>query len=278
MPVPFAAIGGALSAIGSLAGGLSASSQASKDRKWQQRLAKNQVQFRVADAKAAGVHPLFALGMSPMSYSPTAVHPGDYGGSAIGQMGQDISRAISAGQTERERRLEQAAALQRTAALDAQNIRESESRIRENDANTDYFRSQIARMNSAQLGPGAPSGRLGDLQTGTPNPAQPMVQQGVGSDYQYVRGRDGRLHIIPSEAVANTFDEIPGAGVGWFLRNNLTPMLRGTDPPYPTIPPPHPGQHWAFDRATQSWVPRFPNEVRRPRTRRPSYSQRPGNF
>lgn len=274
MPFPVAAAAAGVQAIGSLLGGISATSQASKDRKWQQRLAKNQVQFRVADAKAAGVHPLYALGMPAMSYSPTAVHPGDYGGSAIGQMGQDISRAITAGQTRRERELEAAAAAQRTAALDAQNMRESESRIRENDANADYFRSQIARMNSAQVGPGAPSGVVQTV----PNPAQPMVQQGVGSDYQYVRGRDGRLHIIPSEAVANTFDEIPGAGIGWFLRNNLTPMLRGTDPPYPTVPPPHPGQHWVFDRPSQSWVARFPSRDRPRPARRPYYSQRPGNF
>lgn len=47
--------------------------QASKDRKMQMDLAKHGVSYRVNDAKAAGIHPLAALGISPSSASPVSV-------------------------------------------------------------------------------------------------------------------------------------------------------------------------------------------------------------
>lgn len=75
---------------------------------YQKDLAKNQIQWRVNDAKAAGLHPLAALGVSPMSYSPvsgTAVGA-DYSGvgQSLQQMGQDIDRARMAGLDRQERK------------------------------------------------------------------------------------------------------------------------------------------------------------------------------
>lgn len=77
---------------------------------YQKELAQNQIQWRVEDAKKAGLHPLAGLGVSSASYSPvsTDLTPPDY--SFLGDMGQNLNRAIQQGKTQKER--EQALARQ----------------------------------------------------------------------------------------------------------------------------------------------------------------------
>ncbi len=62
--------GSILSGLGSVVGGLFGSSAAKKDRKAQLAYAQNGIQWRVNDAKKAGIHPLYALGASTPSYTP----------------------------------------------------------------------------------------------------------------------------------------------------------------------------------------------------------------
>lgn len=66
----------------------------------QKEFAQNGIRWRVEDAKAAGLHPLYAIGANTPTYSPQAAVGTDYGLSSIGQ---NISRAIEAGQTRAER-------------------------------------------------------------------------------------------------------------------------------------------------------------------------------
>lgn len=84
-------------AIGAVAGGLlgafTGKDEAAEERKRQEEFARSGIQWRVADAKAAGVHPLFALGASPASFSPIMSQ-----GTNWSQIGQDISRAATASQ------------------------------------------------------------------------------------------------------------------------------------------------------------------------------------
>lgn len=84
-------LGGLISAGGSLLGGLFGSSSASKDRAAQMDLAKHGISYRVADAKASGIHPLAALGASQANYTPV----GDGGlGDSVGRAGEAVSRAL----------------------------------------------------------------------------------------------------------------------------------------------------------------------------------------
>lgn len=85
--------GGALKAItGKQAG----------DREYerQKEFAQNGIRWRVEDAKAAGIHPIFAIGANTSTYSPQAAVGTDYG---LSDMGQNIGRAIEAKQTAAER-------------------------------------------------------------------------------------------------------------------------------------------------------------------------------
>ena len=84
-----------LSAIGGLLGGIFSRNDAKKQQQrlmdWQEHMAKNQIRFRVEDAKAAGVHPVAALGASVSSPSPVAVGMPDFS-----DIGQNIGRAADA--------------------------------------------------------------------------------------------------------------------------------------------------------------------------------------
>lgn len=94
--------GGALSSI---TGGF-ISKDANRDtwglnRDMQREFAQKGIQWKVADAKAAGLHPLAALGAQGTSFAPMAV--GDTLGPAVAAAGQDISRAMAANATAAER-------------------------------------------------------------------------------------------------------------------------------------------------------------------------------
>lgn len=133
-----------------LAGGLmgmfdnSASEASDQDWKRQKKVLQNSIQWRVADAKKAGVSPLYALGAPTMSYSPTSVG-GDSGlanmGRTLADMGQDVSRAVAATQSPEER------------ALQALTLRKAQ-------LENDYLSAQINSINTRtaqQIGPPMPS-------------------------------------------------------------------------------------------------------------------------
>lgn len=93
---------GALGAVGSLIGGGISASNARDQMAQQREFAQNGIRWKVADAKAAGIHPLAALGAQTFSYNPVIV--GDGGISeALGRMGQGIDRAAEAKAAQAER-------------------------------------------------------------------------------------------------------------------------------------------------------------------------------
>lgn len=114
--------------------------QSSKAYDRQKEFAQAGVQWRVKDAQAAGVHPLYALGANVSSYAPQSVFdPG------FSQMGQDVSRAARATMTS-----EQRVDLEMRRALVG-------SQIQESDARRDLLYAQAARTRM-ESGPAFPSG------------------------------------------------------------------------------------------------------------------------
>lgn len=92
-----ALVSGGSNLLGGLLGSSAASQQAEQNRQMQLMFAQNAIQWKVADAKKAGVHPLFALGASTGSFTPVANNSGEILGDAVGKMGQNIGRAMEAG-------------------------------------------------------------------------------------------------------------------------------------------------------------------------------------
>lgn len=80
------------SAIGGLIGGFMQNKAAKEQQRFQQEYAMKNIRWKVKDAKAAGIHPLAALGVQPAGGAPTAIP--DYS-----DMGQNIGRAIDATMT-----------------------------------------------------------------------------------------------------------------------------------------------------------------------------------
>lgn len=69
----------------------------------QKEFAQQGIRWKVADAQAAGLHPLAALGAQTSSFSNVVGGGIEYPKSSFGEMGQDLGRAIKAGQTSSER-------------------------------------------------------------------------------------------------------------------------------------------------------------------------------
>lgn len=108
----------------------------------QRQFAQSGIQWRVEDAKKAGIHPLYALGAQTHSFAPSSV-----GGSSLAEQlshaGQDISRAIHANspQSQRERIYQDQVRELSVARLGLEN---------------DLLASQIAKTRS-QVGPPLPT-------------------------------------------------------------------------------------------------------------------------
>ena len=58
---------------------------------YQKELAQNQIQWRVEDAKKAGLHPLAALGVSPSSFSPVSGSSSGVNYSGLNGIGDTLS-------------------------------------------------------------------------------------------------------------------------------------------------------------------------------------------
>lgn len=83
---------------GNVINAITGQNAAAQNRKDQMDIAKNQVQYRVADANKAGVNPLAALGMNPINLAPTAVGTDlDLEGA-----GAAVDRAAAAGSTRQQ--------------------------------------------------------------------------------------------------------------------------------------------------------------------------------
>lgn len=91
-------LGPIIGAAGNLLGGIfgqnAADKAADKNIKLQKDFAQKGIQWKVADAIKAGLHPLAALGANTMSFSPVAT--GDVLGPSLDAMGQNLGRAVDA--------------------------------------------------------------------------------------------------------------------------------------------------------------------------------------
>lgn len=104
----------ALPIVGDLIGAAAQRNANRENRLMQEKFASHGVRMRVEDAKAAGVHPLFALGASVPSFSPSAQPIFD-----SASLGQNIARAATQFSTEeRELRSAQLEAVRAGTARD----------------------------------------------------------------------------------------------------------------------------------------------------------------
>lgn len=235
---------------------------ARKNYEQQKEFAKSGIQWKVEDAKAAGIHPLAALGASTASTGGTnVVGGGSESGDALrtlGTMGQNVSRAVAASQTADQREMTKLQLANAKAELDGKVI-------------TNQIRaSQLQKLNST--GPAFPSANDTPLISGQGNsmpgvsiqpskstasePGRPGIQAGLINSLQYVREANGNIGIVPSEqSKERNEDDFIGETL-WHLKNRLLPPAPRTKD-YPM--PPHLARkgykYWFWNPFKQEFVP-----------------------
>lgn len=216
----------------------------------QKEFAQQGVRWRVEDAKAAGVHPLFALGAQVPSFSPVL----DVGSNRLSDLaasGQDLSRALAATQTRHDREQSALAAAQ----------------LARTEAETQLVQAQIAKLNSGQVGPPLPLKESVMIGPGESAPVIPVQREplelapfergntskevGSLSDYTFVRQADGGLRIVPSRDIKQRIEDTAIPELLWALNNNLLPNLESAYF-YPQEDP-GPGRKWQWSFRRQAF-------------------------
>lgn len=242
-----ASIGGALgnSLFGST--GPDSADMFGRSQDVQERWMQNQMQWRVQDAKKAGIHPVAAIGSNLSPPSSPGYSVGDVGGGiggTLSDMGQDLGRAIGAsmsGETKYRTSL-QALQIER-GELENSILREQLKRLQ--PAGTPSFPVTLEPSEwygiGERLRPGFQAERSGAITT-APLPGQANVvpgikhepseqfsgsggmQPSVNPQSRWVENPLGGIDRLPGEAWNMDDTTSPGA-ILWRAQNSLLPGL-----------------------------------------------------
>lgn len=230
-------LGSLFSAGASLLGGFLGRNEAKETRELQQQqlarnealqreFAQNGIQWRVEDAKKAGIHPIYALGGSGASFTPSSANfTADTSlPNAFAQAGQDIGRSIQATRSAPERAAARAVTL---AQLEGLNL--------DNDLKRAELGSKMMRLRADQVGPPHPMATVPGydpvpLPKSDPRKMSPLkVDEQKTSDALWWRGLKwgNDPHTSPAEALENRYGDdiskilsLPWVGSADLLYNN----------------------------------------------------------
>lgn len=249
-------LGNLISAGASLLGGILGNRERDQQQERNDRLqrdfAQQGIQWRVNDARAAGVHPLFALGANTHSYAPNST--GDSLGPAIASAGQSIGRAVDTTATG-------------TQKVDTISKAASALTLEKGALENELLRTQIFRMKQQQNPPAATpevkylldgqgETQLPGIVTDGPlkrtgvSPTQPHTEAGAIPDVGYARTGTGYAPV-PSADVKERIEDIMPAEWMWFIRNQMMPTAGFNQSP-PAITAPD-GKVWQFNPLKQEY-------------------------
>ena len=276
------AIGGIASGIGSIVGAnnSSASAEAINQANYehQKEFAQNGIRWKVADAKAAGLHPLAALGAQTAGYTPSAVVGDSPDFSFLRDIGQDVGRAIDAKSTAAERaenkaKIDQGANLELEGKSLDNEYKRALIKGETQDQALKLANAAVRASWSQQLPPAMPSlGRDGQVIDGQGNatspggieskpaeivvnePGRPGQERGSVTELGFTRTNDGGYAPVMSNDAKNRLDDdIIGSSL-WHLRNSLPAAFDAerTMPPRSWLPK---GSEWRFDVKRGAFYP-----------------------
>lgn len=202
---------------------------ADKQAALQKEFAQSGIQWKVADAEKAGIHPLYALGANTISYSPQSV-----GGAApsnfdfLGNAGQNIGRAIDSTRSTVQKG---AAALVTKLQIEGMQL------------DNEFKKTQVASalQANAASNPGLPTattthaipgqGNTPSIDGPTVNikktiaPGAGAVEVGATPEVALSRTKEGYAPMIPQQ-MAEALESDPAGVVQWWLKNKLSPNFK----------------------------------------------------
>jgi len=221
-----ALIGAGANILGGILGSNSQEKAAKQNAALQREFAQNGIQWKVEDAKKAGIHPLAALGAQTSSFAPVSVG-GDSLAAGISAAGQDVSRAIDATRSASGR-------------IDAYNKTVQDLSLRRMGLENELLASQIAKIRQAGTPPPMPT--AGDrylldgqadsglikstpMERNTTNPGFPHQEAGPVSEIGFARTKAGGLAPMYSKDTKDRLEDDTLGMISWNIRNRIAPMF-----------------------------------------------------
>lgn len=235
--------------VGAIVDKIFGNKSADKAYQQQKEFAQSGIQWRVEDAKKAGIHPLYALGAQTHSFSPTTV------GTDFASVGANLGSAIDATRSASAKNTGVAKTMQDLALTRA-------------SLENDLLRQQIAasalattRQAARQTAiPSSGDRYLVDGQGNTPlvqtNPLERIAvdpdrmhqEAGAVGDVSHLRTASGGYAPAQSKDAHDRLEEDTIGGLQWNIRNRLLPLISDS-----RFSPPRnarKGHIWVFDPFT----------------------------
>lgn len=246
-------IGDIMGGIGSLVGAVGDIYSSNKNVHLQKQFAQNSIQWKVADAKKAGIHPLYALGAQTHSFAPVQTGLSD----SLGQAGQSLGRAVDA-YSDKSQRLDAFTKASQSLLLEKGKL--------ENDLLKTQIASANATLNQAGSPPPAPTmgsrylmpgqgstqGLIQDqaMSRTRSSPEAPSQEPGAIPEVGFGRSTTG-YPVLPSADVKQRIEDMILPEIAWALRNQIAPMMseKNLNPPFKA---PY-GKRWQYDWFRQEY-------------------------
>lgn len=230
----------------------------------QREFAQHGLSWKIADAKRAGLHPVYAAGASGASYSPVTVGF-DSGGQAGGSFGRDLANTAVSKMSEVGQNLARAgmaSATQATKEETALRLQTMEANLEGQKIDNQIRLQQLQKIQGSGVpGPGSEYSIPGQTQSGLAVQEKPFVRvrsaKGMpGTEAGASPGRgmyltdDGTLVPVPSKDTKEAIEDNVYHETAHFLRNNVIPNISGGHPP--------PGYYWSVShqgyRKKEPWM------------------------
>jgi len=240
-----------LPAIGQIVGSvISAKMQAKAQEKAN---LKNSLAYKIAEAKAAGIHPLAMLGSSYAGSSPNI----SVGAPDLGKMGQSLGGAMAKGLDETSKSI-QTLTLEKVG-LENEMLRAQIAKTKQEAASIPPSTIGSRYMIDGQGQTASPSGVPGVLVQDEPlkrvvgAPEQTSQEPGAVTDVGFTKTKTGYFPVKSRDAQQRLEDDAWGNFM-WNWRNRIAPSPIGShNPPPVAVPPGFDG--WAWNAAAFEYQP-----------------------
>lgn len=223
---------------------------AAADLAYQREFAQHGLRWKVEDGRSVGLSPLASIGGVGAQYSPVmqTAHESttSTAGDSLSRMGQNISRAVGATQTEDERLLRKMQVTSARLDIEGKSI---DNAIRATQLN--HMGSgpgfPPSNSNSFMPGQGGVPGRINDkpMERVMSAPGAPYSEPGASPDVGWAYTKGGGLAPVPSKDIKERIEDNFFQEAAHFFRNNIIPSMNWSRSK-PPVPAPA-GHEWEWN-------------------------------